>query len=96
MVRLRKVPRSIAAAEKIAEHTDRRECWFMDKASVDALSPGNGKQWIRKYMSAETTVTDILKTFQISEKGQLGTCALVGSADNMLKKRMGRANCGMI
>ena len=81
---------SIAAAEKIAEQlTDERECWFMDKTCVDAVSPGNGKQWIRKYMSAETTVTDILEDLPDFGKGQLGTCALVGSADNMLKKGWG-------
>jgi len=81
---------SVAAAAKIAEQlTDERECWFMDKTCVDALSPGNGKQWIRKYMSAETTVTDILEDLPDFGKGQLGTCALIGSADNMLKKGWG-------
>ena len=81
---------SVAAAAKIAEQlTDERECWFMDKMCVDALSPGNGKQWIRKYISAETTVTDILEDLPDFGKGQLGTCALIGSADNMLKKGWG-------
>ena len=81
---------SVAAAAKIAEQlTDERECWFMDKTCVDAVSPGNGKQWIRKYMSAETTVTDILEDLPDFGKGQLGTCALIGSADNMLKKGWG-------
>jgi hypothetical protein len=81
---------SVAAALKIAEQlTDARDCWFMDKTCVDAVSPGNGKQWIRKYMSAETTVTDILEDLPDFGKGQLGTCALIGSADNMLKKGWG-------
>ena len=82
---------SIAAAEKIAEQlTDERECWFMDKTYADAPF-ARERETVDSggHMSAETTVTDILEDLPDFGKGQLGTCALVGSADNMLKKGWG-------
>jgi hypothetical protein len=51
---------------------------------------GGGLPWIRKFMTEGKTLEDIWDNIPDIAAGSLGTCALVGSADNMLKKGWGK------
>ena len=90
----RGLPSSKAAA-KIAEIMAKdRECWFVDKKCANITRPGfttrSGKPWISKYMSPGTTLESIMDNLPDMSPGALGTCALIGSADNMLNKGWGK------
>ena len=82
------------AALKIAEQMiQERKCWFVDKKCANDTSPdmlsGGGKLWVRKFMSQDRTLESIWENLPDFAPGELGTCALIGSADNMLKKGWG-------
>jgi hypothetical protein len=86
---------SAKAAAKIAEIMAKdRECWFVDKKCANDTRPhlldGRGRPWINKFKSQDKELADIWGNLPDMAPGSLGTCALVGSADNMLKKGWGK------
>eukprot|EP00227_Mantoniella_beaufortii_P014970 CAMPEP_0197591376 /NCGR_PEP_ID=MMETSP1326-20131121/13040_1 /TAXON_ID=1155430 /ORGANISM="Genus nov. species nov., Strain RCC2288" /LENGTH=647 /DNA_ID=CAMNT_0043156789 /DNA_START=57 /DNA_END=2000 /DNA_ORIENTATION=+ len=83
------------AAMKIAEiMAKERECWFVDKKCANDTRPhlldGRGRRWVNKFMSKDQTLEEIWDNIPELGLGELGTCALIGSADNMLKKNWGK------
>lgn len=90
-VRKFKNPPSDKTALRIAALLQQeRKCWILTKkCALDPESTDNsGRPYVNK-MKGAATLEESLPNLPELEKGGLGTCALVGTADNLVKKGWG-------
>jgi len=68
-----------------------RPCWIFTRDCVRAnMTDTRGKPFQNKYMAAGSTLEDMWPNIPEIPKGGMGTCAIVGTADNLVGKGWGK------